>query len=133
MGRGALNRLRLLWRSVYRASRLPVPRVNFFQSPNLNLDLNLNLNRYTRACLKTVFGSTGDPPAPSGDSPDGMGATVRANGDGLFQGCSLHFRSARFAAQTASLSVSAEIDASATILQSAAVCAAPAAARRNRQ
>ena len=31
-----------------------------------------------------VFGSTGDPPVPSGDSPDGMGATVPANGDGLF-------------------------------------------------
>ena len=29
-------------------------------------------------------GSTGDPPFPSGDSPDGAGATVRANGLGLF-------------------------------------------------
>ena len=29
-------------------------------------------------------GSTGDPPVPSGDSPDGTGATVRENEDGLF-------------------------------------------------
>src|SRR6266516_1512315 len=39
---------------------------------------------------KSVFekwfaGSTGDPPVPSGDSPDGTGATVRANGHGLFK------------------------------------------------
>src|SRR6266516_6674943 len=27
---------------------------------------------------------TGDPPVPSGDSPDGMGVTIRANGEGLF-------------------------------------------------
>src|SRR6266481_464882 len=38
---------------------------------------------------KSVFekwfaGSTGDPPVPSGDSPDETGATVRANGDGAF-------------------------------------------------
>src|SRR5216683_5489540 len=38
---------------------------------------------------KSVFGkwfagSTGDPPVPSGDLPDGTGATVRANGHGLF-------------------------------------------------
>src|SRR6266516_5141909 len=37
---------------------------------------------------KSVFenpwsGSTGDPPVPSGDPPDGMGATVRAKEDGL--------------------------------------------------
>jgi hypothetical protein len=31
----------------------------------------------------SFLGSTGDPPVPSGDSPDGMGATVRAKGDGL--------------------------------------------------
>src|SRR2546426_1543794 len=38
-----------------------------------------------RACLKNGFaGSTGDSPVPSGDSPDGTGATVRANGRGLF-------------------------------------------------
>ena len=29
-------------------------------------------------------GSTGDPPVPSGNSPDRTGATVRANGQGLF-------------------------------------------------
>src|SRR5882724_13285830 len=33
---------------------------------------------------KWFAGSTGDPPVPSGDSPDGTGATVRANGHGLF-------------------------------------------------
>src|SRR5438477_4329685 len=33
---------------------------------------------------KWFAGSTGDPPVPSGDSPDGTGATVRANGDRLF-------------------------------------------------
>src|SRR5436309_6625159 len=33
---------------------------------------------------KRFAGSTGDPPVPSGDSPDGTGATVRANGHGLF-------------------------------------------------
>ena len=38
---------------------------------------------------KSVFekwfaGSTGDPPVLSGDAPDGTGATVRANGHGLF-------------------------------------------------
>src|SRR5438552_8422353 len=33
---------------------------------------------------KWFGGSTGDPPVPSGDSPDGTGATVRANGDRLF-------------------------------------------------
>src|SRR6266566_5133263 len=32
------------------------------------------------------WGSTGDPPVPSGDSPDSMGVAVRANGDGLFPG-----------------------------------------------
>ena len=41
-------------------------------------------NRNLRAFLKTVFGSTGDPPVPSGDSPEGMGAMVRANQDSLF-------------------------------------------------
>src|SRR5713101_4347029 len=33
---------------------------------------------------KWFAGSTGDPPVPSGDLPDGTGATVRANGQGLF-------------------------------------------------
>src|SRR5207245_7505132 len=33
---------------------------------------------------KWFAGSTGDPPVPSGDAPDGTGATVRANGHGLF-------------------------------------------------
>src|SRR5213596_162627 len=33
---------------------------------------------------KRFAGSTGDPPVPSGDSPDRTGATVRANGHGLF-------------------------------------------------
>ena len=38
---------------------------------------------------KSVFeiwfaGSTGDPPVPSGDSPDGTGATVRGNKNGRF-------------------------------------------------
>ncbi len=33
---------------------------------------------------KSVPGSTGDPPVPSGDSPDGTGAPVRANEDSLF-------------------------------------------------
>ena len=33
---------------------------------------------------KWFAGSTGDPPVPSGDSPDGTAATVRANGHGLF-------------------------------------------------
>src|SRR5437867_9463150 len=33
---------------------------------------------------KRFVGSTGDPPVPSGDSPDGTGATVRANGHGRF-------------------------------------------------
>jgi len=33
---------------------------------------------------KWFAGSTGDPPVPSGDSPDGTGATVRANADRLF-------------------------------------------------
>src|SRR5882724_8761482 len=38
---------------------------------------------------KSVFekwfaGSTGEPPVPSGDSPDETGATVRANGHGAF-------------------------------------------------
>jgi len=32
----------------------------------------------------SVLGSTGHWPVPSGDSPDGTGATVRANGHGLF-------------------------------------------------
>src|SRR5207247_6724636 len=36
---------------------------------------------------KIAFGSTGDPPVPSGDSPDGMAATVRADKDGLFAKC----------------------------------------------
>src|SRR6266498_608300 len=30
------------------------------------------------------LGSTGDPPVPSGDPPDGTGVTVRANEAGLF-------------------------------------------------
>src|SRR6266496_732507 len=30
-------------------------------------------------------GSTGDPPVPSGDSPDGTGTTIRGNEDGLFE------------------------------------------------
>src|SRR6266568_7052408 len=38
-----------------------------------------------------VAGSTGDPPVPSGDSPDGTGAAVRANGHGLSQ----HYSSGR--------------------------------------
>src|SRR5436309_2155170 len=33
---------------------------------------------------KWFAGSTGDPPVPSGDSPDGTGATVRANRHGVF-------------------------------------------------
>src|SRR5436309_10580359 len=33
---------------------------------------------------KRFAGSTGDSPVPSGDSPDRTGATVRANGHGLF-------------------------------------------------
>src|SRR5436309_3924862 len=33
---------------------------------------------------KRFAGSTGDSPVPSGDSPDGTAATVRANGHGLF-------------------------------------------------
>ena len=33
---------------------------------------------------KSSLGSTGDPPVPSGDPPDGMGVTVRANQAGLF-------------------------------------------------
>jgi hypothetical protein len=33
---------------------------------------------------KWFAGGTGDPPVPSGDSPDGTGATIRANGDRLF-------------------------------------------------
>src|SRR5436309_12532116 len=33
---------------------------------------------------KWFAGSTGDPPVPSGDSPDGTAATVRANGHRLF-------------------------------------------------
>src|SRR6266498_3995474 len=32
------------------------------------------------------LGSTGDPPVPSGDPPDGTGATMRANEAGLFTG-----------------------------------------------
>ena len=32
---------------------------------------------------KSSLGSTGDPPVPSGDPPDGTGVTVRAN-EGLF-------------------------------------------------
>src|SRR5437773_4298059 len=40
-------------------------------------------------CAQSVFensvlGSTGHWPLPSGDSPDGTGATVRANGHGVF-------------------------------------------------
>ena len=31
------------------------------------------------------LGRTGDSPVPSGDSPDGTAATVRADGDGLFR------------------------------------------------
>ena len=31
-----------------------------------------------------IPGSTGDPPVPSGDSPDGMGAAVPSNRDSLF-------------------------------------------------
>ena len=34
---------------------------------------------------KSFLGSTGDPPVPSGDSPDGMGAAVPSNRDGLFE------------------------------------------------
>src|SRR5881394_4360030 len=34
-----------------------------------------------RVFEKWLASSTGDPPVPSGDSPDGTGATVRANGD----------------------------------------------------
>jgi len=33
---------------------------------------------------KWFVGSTGDSPVPSGDSPDGTGATVRVNARGLF-------------------------------------------------
>jgi hypothetical protein len=37
-----------------------------------------------RVSEKWFGGSTGDPPVPAGDSQDGTGATVRANGHGLF-------------------------------------------------
>ena len=43
---------------------------------------------------KWFAGSTGDPPVPSGDSPDGTGATVRANRHGVFATLPAQFRSA---------------------------------------
>jgi hypothetical protein len=46
---------------------------------------SLRFDGSLRACLKKwCAGSTGDTPVPSGDSPDGTGAIVRANGHGLF-------------------------------------------------
>ena len=47
-------------------------------SPQFTTDVTLEL------VSKSSLGSTGDPPVPSGDPPDGMGVTVRANQAGLF-------------------------------------------------
>src|SRR5438093_6125729 len=49
------------------------------------LSTNLMAGRASWGVFEKWFlGRRGDPPVPSGDSPDGTGATVRANGHGPF-------------------------------------------------
>ena len=60
----------------------PIPQIFPTRDSATNTGLSTSVTQ--RVFEKPFWGSTGDPPVPSGDSPDGTAATVRAHGDGLF-------------------------------------------------